>query len=126
MDSGTLSRCPRPYFRCCPTARGASRTAVAGLDSAVWLAYFIGMSSRKPKPAEYRWKIIRLRSTPAADLGTVTAPDEESAIEKLANFASRGGRVMTRMFGQTPCGSIRNHQRRFQVFIFRASYEILS
>jgi|SoiMethySBSTD1v2_1073268.scaffolds.fasta_scaffold1557277_1 hypothetical protein len=42
------------------------------------------MSNRKSKPTEYRWKIIHLRSTPAADLGTATAPDERTTTERAA------------------------------------------
>jgi hypothetical protein len=43
------------------------------------------VSAKKSLPkAEHRWRIIRLKSTPAAQLGTVTAPDEKSAIEKAA------------------------------------------
>jgi hypothetical protein len=42
------------------------------------------VSARKSPPkAEHRWRIIRLKSTPAADLGTVT-PDEKSAIGELS------------------------------------------
>jgi hypothetical protein len=48
---------------------------------------YIEFMSRTKKPAgaaEYKWRIIRLRSTPARDLGIITAPDEETAIKKAA------------------------------------------
>jgi hypothetical protein len=35
-----------------------------------------------PKKKEYRWRIVRLRATPAAYVGTVMAPDAESALRK--------------------------------------------
>jgi hypothetical protein len=41
-------------------------------------------AKKSPPKAEHRWRIIRLKSTPAADLGTVTAPDERTAIERAA------------------------------------------
>jgi hypothetical protein len=37
--------------------------------------------SHVAKPAEYGWQIFRIRSTAAAKLGNVTAPDEKTAIE---------------------------------------------
>jgi hypothetical protein len=42
------------------------------------------MSKRVSKPAakQPRWRISRIKATPAAELGTVTAPDAESAIAK--------------------------------------------
>ena len=43
------------------------------------------MSAKKaPGRAEHRWRIIRLKSSPAAQLVTVTAPDQKSAIERAA------------------------------------------
>jgi hypothetical protein len=33
------------------------------------------------RPTEYRWKIYRLRGTPAAFIGAVVAPDEKAAIK---------------------------------------------
>jgi hypothetical protein len=36
------------------------------------------------EPAEHRWRIFRIKSTPAASLGPVTAPDEKTALEKAA------------------------------------------
>jgi hypothetical protein len=43
------------------------------------------VSAKKPRPkVEHRWRIIRLKSTPAAHLGTVTAPDKRSAIDRAA------------------------------------------
>jgi hypothetical protein len=43
------------------------------------------MASRSKKPAtrqEHRWRIVRIKNTPAALLGHVYAPDEESALAK--------------------------------------------
>jgi hypothetical protein len=37
---------------------------------------------KKPTQKQLRWRIARIKSTPAADLGTVTAPDAETAIRK--------------------------------------------
>lgn len=34
------------------------------------------------KRIEYRWEILRLKASPAAFLGTVRAPDAESAIKR--------------------------------------------
>jgi len=43
------------------------------------------VSARKsPRKTEHRWRIIKLKSAPAADLGTVSAPDERGAIEQAA------------------------------------------
>jgi hypothetical protein len=36
----------------------------------------------KKPTKEPRWRISRIKSTPAAEYGTVTAPDAESAIKK--------------------------------------------
>ena len=41
-------------------------------------------AKKSPPKAEHRWRIIRIKKSPAAQLGTVTAPDEKSAIEKAA------------------------------------------
>ena len=35
-----------------------------------------------PAKREHRWRISLIKSTPAAELGTVSAPDAESAIAK--------------------------------------------
>jgi hypothetical protein len=42
------------------------------------------MSKRVSKPAakQLRWRISRIKGTPAAEIGTVTASDEASAIAK--------------------------------------------
>jgi hypothetical protein len=41
------------------------------------------MSKRsKPAAKQLRWRISRIKSTPAAEIGTVTASDAESAIRK--------------------------------------------
>ena len=43
--------------------------------------------ARTPKPGdklERRWRISRIKSTPAAVLGHVNAPDEKSALERAA------------------------------------------
>jgi|SoiMethySBSTD1v2_1073268.scaffolds.fasta_scaffold3183396_2 hypothetical protein len=43
------------------------------------------MSERKaPSKREHPWRIVRLKSTPAAQLGIVMAPDEKSAIKRAA------------------------------------------
>jgi hypothetical protein len=36
--------------------------------------------ARKEAKTEFKWKIYRLRGTPAEYLGTVSAPDEETAL----------------------------------------------
>jgi hypothetical protein len=41
------------------------------------------MSKRsKPAAKPLRWRISRIKSTPAAEIGTVFAPDAETAIRK--------------------------------------------
>jgi hypothetical protein len=41
------------------------------------------MAKRPPlKKKEYRWRIVRLRATPAEFVGHVMAPDAESAVKK--------------------------------------------
>jgi hypothetical protein len=40
--------------------------------------------SKSRPAAEPRWKVIRLKKTPAAFVGYVTAPDQASAIRKAA------------------------------------------
>jgi hypothetical protein len=48
--------------------------------------YILPMSKRvSPKPAakqQPRWRISRIKASPAAEIGTVTAPDAETAIGK--------------------------------------------
>jgi len=39
------------------------------------------MSKRSPRSELPRWRITRLRSAPAAEIGTVEAPDPETAIK---------------------------------------------
>ena len=33
-------------------------------------------------PKDYRWQIYHIKGTPAKFIGTVTAPDEETALKK--------------------------------------------
>ena len=40
------------------------------------------MSNRSPRSELSRWRIIRIRGTPAEELGTVEAPDPETAIKE--------------------------------------------
>jgi len=40
------------------------------------------MSKRSPRSELPRWRITRIRSTPAAEIGTVEGPDPESAIKE--------------------------------------------
>jgi hypothetical protein len=40
------------------------------------------MSKRSPRSKMYEWRIIRIRSTPAALIGYVQAPDADQAIEE--------------------------------------------
>jgi hypothetical protein len=35
-----------------------------------------------PSKKDYRWKIYHIKNTPAKFIGTVTAPDEETALRK--------------------------------------------
>jgi hypothetical protein len=35
-----------------------------------------------PLKKDYRWKIYHIKNTPAKFIGTVTAPDEETALRK--------------------------------------------
>jgi hypothetical protein len=35
-----------------------------------------------PPKKDYRWKIYHIKNTPAKFIGTVTAPDEETALRK--------------------------------------------
>jgi hypothetical protein len=39
------------------------------------------MSAKK----DYRWQIYHIKSTPAKFIGTVTAPDEETALKKAVS-----------------------------------------
>jgi len=41
-------------------------------------------AKKSPPKAEHRWRIIRQRNSPAAQFGTVTAPDQKTAIEGAA------------------------------------------
>jgi len=55
------------------------------------------MSKRSPRSELPRWRITRIRSTPAAEIGTVEAPDAESAIQEaiklygITDASSRNG-----------------------------------
>jgi hypothetical protein len=44
---------------------------------------YIRRMSKRQKPAtELRWRITRIKSTPAAEIGSVSAPDAVTAIRK--------------------------------------------
>jgi hypothetical protein len=43
-------------------------------------------SKRSPRSELPRWRITRIRSTPAAEIGTVEAADPESAIEEAVRL----------------------------------------
>ena len=45
------------------------------------------MSKRSPRSKLYEWRITRIRSTPAALIGYVQAPDADQAVkEAIANY----------------------------------------
>jgi hypothetical protein len=65
--------------------------------------------SRSPKkqaseattPKQHRWAIYRLKGTPAALLGDVQAPDEETAIERaIEEFGITNPQLQKRLFAQ--------------------------
>jgi hypothetical protein len=50
------------------------------------------MSKRSPRSELPRWRITRIRSTPAVEIGTVEAPDADSAIrEAIRLFGIKEG-----------------------------------
>ncbi len=38
--------------------------------------------AKKSKPQDYRWGVYRLKKTPAALVGHVSAPDKETAVKR--------------------------------------------
>jgi hypothetical protein len=53
---------------------------------------------KRPSPREklFRWRISRIRSTPAVEIGTVEAPDAEQAIEEaIKEFGITNPRIRT-------------------------------
>jgi hypothetical protein len=59
----------------------------ARLGFGIGLIYIPAMSSkRSPRSELPRWRITRIRSTPAAEIGTVEAADPESAIEEAVRL----------------------------------------
>jgi hypothetical protein len=40
------------------------------------------VKAKKTKPQDYRWGVYRLKKTPAALVGHVSAPDKETAVKR--------------------------------------------
>ena len=81
---------------------GLGGTARLGFH--VGLIYIPGMPKRSPRSELPRWRITRIRSTPAAEIGTVEAPDAESAIKEAIrvygiNDAEQQKRLAARRVG---------------------------
>ena len=55
------------------------------------------IARREPRPVAIRWRIVRIKGTPAALLGPVEAPDEESAIRKAIEEFEIGPALQNRL-----------------------------
>jgi hypothetical protein len=72
----------------------------ARLGFGIGLIYIPAMSSKRSARSELpRWRITRIRSTPAAESGTVETADPESAIEEAVRIYGIKGAVAARAVG---------------------------
>jgi hypothetical protein len=61
--------------------RGHSYGAAQRLGFQIGVTYIWTMPKDSPRPKQFEWRVVRIKSTPAAIVGYVQAPDAEQAIK---------------------------------------------